>query len=167
MSRHCIAAAAGTGARAPAVAARRHAVSRAGVTHAILLMSAFPECLPIVCRRSMITSRAPSDAEQRGWERDVSVQRFVRRAPHPAAAAVTSPAVRLRQVAAGWSGQALTWTRSSWVDIAWVAFVAINLLAMRVLPAWQTVPFLAIWVSLTVIYGFRLWRMQPTILTLA
>src|SRR5262249_16223586 len=37
--------------------------------------------------------------------------------------------------------------------------------AMRLLPAWQTVPFLAIWVSLTVIYGFRLWRLQPTILT--
>jgi hypothetical protein len=29
------------------------------------------------------------------------------------------------------------------------------------------VPFLAIWVSLTVIYGFRLWRLQPTILTWA
>ena len=28
-------------------------------------------------------------------------------------------------------------------------------------------PFLAIWVSLTVIYGFRLWRLQPTILTWA
>jgi signal transduction histidine kinase len=53
------------------------------------------------------------------------------------------------------------------VDIAWVGFVAINLAAMRLLPAWQTVPFLAIWVSLTVIYGFRLWRLQPTILTLA
>src|SRR6266511_6268003 len=38
---------------------------------------------------------------------------------------------------------------------------------MRLLPAWQTVPFLAIWVSLTAIYGFRLWRLQPTILTLA
>jgi two-component system, OmpR family, sensor kinase len=97
----------------------------------------------------------------------VSVQRFVRRAPHPAAAAITSRANRLRQLASGWSGLALTWTRSSWVDIAWVAFVAINLVAMRLLPVWQTVPFLAIWVSLTVIYGFRLWRIQPTILTLA
>ena len=38
---------------------------------------------------------------------------------------------------------------------------------MRLFPAWQTVPFLAIWVSLTVIYGFRLWRLQPTILTCA
>jgi len=97
----------------------------------------------------------------------VSVQRFVRRAPHPAASAITGRAGRLRQLASGWSGQALTWTRSSWVDIAWVAFVAINLAAMRLLPAWQTVPFLAIWVSLTVIYGFRLWLIQPTILTLA
>jgi signal transduction histidine kinase len=45
-------------------------------------------------------------------------------------------------------------------------FVGLNLAAMRLFPAWQTVPFLAIWVSLTVIYGFRLWRLQPTILTL-
>jgi signal transduction histidine kinase len=52
-------------------------------------------------------------------------------------------------------------------DLAWVLFVVINLVAMRLLPAWQTVPFLAIWVSLTVIYGFRLWRIQPTILTMA
>jgi signal transduction histidine kinase len=61
----------------------------------------------------------------------------------------------------------LHWPRLSWVDIAWIGFVGLNLAAMRLLPAWQTVPFLAIWVSLTVIYGFRLWRLQPTILTLA
>jgi len=53
------------------------------------------------------------------------------------------------------------------LDIAWAAFAGLNLAAMRLFPAWQTVPFLAIWVSLTVIYGFRLWRLQPTILTLA
>ncbi len=53
------------------------------------------------------------------------------------------------------------------LDIAWVAFAGLNLAAMRLFPAWQTVPFLAIWVSLTVIYGFRLWRLQSTILTLA
>jgi len=55
--------------------------------------------------------------------------------------------------------------RLPWLDIAWAAFVGLNLAAMRLLPAWQTVPFLAIWVSLTAIYGFRLWRLQPTILT--
>jgi len=61
----------------------------------------------------------------------------------------------------------MQWPHLSWVDIAWVGFVGLNLAAMRLFPAWQTVPFLAIWVSLTVIYGFRLWRLQPTILTLA
>jgi signal transduction histidine kinase len=96
----------------------------------------------------------------------VSVQRFVRRAPARGPAPAADGAVRPRHPASGWSGHVLRWARSSWVDIVWVAFVAINLVAMRLLPAWQTVPFLAIWVSLTVIYGFRLWRMQPTILTL-
>ena len=52
-------------------------------------------------------------------------------------------------------------------DIAWALFVALNLAAMRLLSNWQTVPFLAIWISLTVVYGFRLWRLQPTILTWA
>jgi signal transduction histidine kinase len=52
------------------------------------------------------------------------------------------------------------------VDIAWAVFAGLNLAAMRLLPGWQTVPFLVIWVSLTVIYGFRLWRIQPTILTI-
>ena len=52
-------------------------------------------------------------------------------------------------------------------EFAWAVFVGLNLAAMRLLPSWQTVPFLAIWVSLTVIYGFRWWRLQPTILTLA
>jgi signal transduction histidine kinase len=53
------------------------------------------------------------------------------------------------------------------MDVAWVGFVGLNLAAMRLLPAWQTVPFFAIWVSLTAIYGFQLWRLQPTILTVA
>jgi signal transduction histidine kinase len=52
-------------------------------------------------------------------------------------------------------------------DIAWAVFVGLNLAAMRLLSNWQTVPFLAIWISLTVIYGFRLWRLQPTIVTWA
>jgi two-component system, OmpR family, sensor kinase len=62
--------------------------------------------------------------------------------------------------------RALRWARSSKWDLIWAAFVAINLALMRLVPQWGTVPFLAIWVSLTVIYGFRLWRLQPAILTL-
>jgi signal transduction histidine kinase len=59
----------------------------------------------------------------------------------------------------------LHWARASWVDIAWVIFIGLNLLAMRLLPGWQTIPFLVIWLSLTAIYGFRLWRMGSTLVT--
>ncbi|MGD0685000.1 MAG: HAMP domain-containing sensor histidine kinase [Streptosporangiaceae bacterium] len=57
--------------------------------------------------------------------------------------------------------------RAYWVDIAWVAFIGLNLLAMRLLTAWQTIPFLIIWVSLTAFYGFRLWRLGSTVLVVA
>jgi len=63
--------------------------------------------------------------------------------------------------------RALRWARSSRWDIVWAVFVVANLAVMRLDPEWGSVPFLAIWVSLTVIYGFRLWRLQPAILTLA
>src|SRR5215831_13345758 len=150
----------------PGRGSRRMPSSRAGVSHKGPFSRPFLNDCQSFADESMIALKALGRRAARMGE-DVSVQRFVRRAPHPAAAAITSRAGRLRQLASGWSGQALTWTRSSWVDIAWVAFVAINLVAMRLLPVWQTIPFLAIWVSLTAIYGFRLWRIQPTILTLA
>jgi len=66
-----------------------------------------------------------------------------------------------------WWSRAARWGRVYRLDIIWVVFVGINLAAMRLLPAWGTVPFLAIWVSLTAIYGLRLWQLQPTILTWA
>jgi signal transduction histidine kinase len=61
----------------------------------------------------------------------------------------------------------LRWARSSWVDIVWAVFVGVNLLGMREMGSWSTVPFLVIWVSLTLVYGFRMWRLQPAILTVA
>ncbi|MEA2507109.1 MAG: two-component system, OmpR family, sensor kinase [Actinomycetota bacterium] len=64
-----------------------------------------------------------------------------------------------------WSIRALRLLRRDWVDIAWVVFVGLNLIAMQLLPHWQTVPFLVIWVSLTAIYGLRLRRLGSTILT--
>ncbi len=85
--------------------------------------------------------------------------------PGPAAAGRHGWAAHAAHVA-----QAVSWLgrlRPVWPDIAWAVFAGANLMAMRLLPAWQTVPFLAIWVSLTVIYGFRLWQLQPTILTIA
>jgi signal transduction histidine kinase len=50
-------------------------------------------------------------------------------------------------------------------DLAWVAFVLLNLLAMQLIPAWQTVPFLIIWISLTAVYGWRLWRLGSALIT--
>ena len=47
--------------------------------------------------------------------------------------------------------------RFAWLDIAWVGFAFANLIAMWLLPTWETVPFHFIWVSLTVVYGFRVW----------
>jgi signal transduction histidine kinase len=60
-----------------------------------------------------------------------------------------------------------SWSWLSWWDLAWVAFVGLNLTAMQVMSTWQTVPFLVIWVSLTMIYGWRLWPLQPTLMTVA
>ena len=57
--------------------------------------------------------------------------------------------------------------RMYWLDIAWAAFVALNLIAMRLSPAWGSVPFLIIWISLTAVYGFRLWHTGSTVLTVA
>jgi two-component system, OmpR family, sensor kinase len=56
--------------------------------------------------------------------------------------------------------------RGHWIDIAWVAFAAANLVAMSIWPDWETVPFHFIWVSLTLLYGFRVWRTGATSWTL-
>jgi signal transduction histidine kinase len=50
-----------------------------------------------------------------------------------------------------------------WVDIAWAIFAAANLLGMVIFATWETVPFHFIWVSLTILYGFRVWPMKPTL----
>jgi signal transduction histidine kinase len=57
------------------------------------------------------------------------------------------------------------WMKASWVDIAWVAFILLNLLAMRLFSQWQTVPFLVIWISLAALYGFRLWHLGSALFT--
>ena len=67
--------------------------------------------------------------------------------------------------ATAWVSWARRSVKAHWVDIAWMVFIALNLLAMRLIPAWQTVPFLIIWLSLTTLYGFRLWRLGSTVLT--
>lgn len=55
---------------------------------------------------------------------------------------------------------------SGWVDGAWLAFAAANLVAMALVPRWETVPFHFIWVSLTIVYGYRVWGASKTTLVL-
>ncbi len=48
------------------------------------------------------------------------------------------------------------------VDIAWGLFSLANLVAMLMFARWETVPFHFIWISLTLLYGFRVWAARPT-----
>jgi signal transduction histidine kinase len=62
---------------------------------------------------------------------------------------------------------AIALLRRSPVEVAWAAFAAANLVAMGLWPGWETIPFHFIWISLTLVYGFRVWRSAATNLTLA
>src|SRR5438552_348208 len=61
---------------------------------------------------------------------------------------------------------ATAWLRRRAVELGWFAFAVANLLAMVRWERWETVPFHFIWVSLTLVYGFRVWRSAATALTL-
>ena len=52
--------------------------------------------------------------------------------------------------------------RRNKVEFAWGAFALANLVAMFAWPNWETIPFHFIWVSLTLVYGFRIWQPGPT-----
>jgi signal transduction histidine kinase len=44
------------------------------------------------------------------------------------------------------------------LEVLWGAFVLANAVAIVVIPAWETVPFHLIWISLALVCGHRLWR---------
>jgi len=52
------------------------------------------------------------------------------------------------------------------LELAWGAFALANLVVMGLWPGWETIPFHFIWISLTLLYGFRVWRPAATYLTL-
>jgi signal transduction histidine kinase len=49
------------------------------------------------------------------------------------------------------------------LDAAWAAFSVINLAAILAFPGWETIPFHLIWISVTVVYGFRTWAPAATL----
>ena len=57
--------------------------------------------------------------------------------------------------------------RRNWPEAAWGAFAIANFLAMSFWPSWETIPFHFVWISLTLLYGFRVWPVATTYLTLS
>lgn len=52
--------------------------------------------------------------------------------------------------------------RRHWVEIVWVGFAALNVLVIVSLAEFETIPFHLIWVSLTIVYGYRVWSGRAT-----
>lgn len=52
--------------------------------------------------------------------------------------------------------------RRRWVEIAWATFAAANVAVIVMLRDWETIPFHFVWVSLALVYGFRVWRLRTT-----
>jgi signal transduction histidine kinase len=66
------------------------------------------------------------------------------------------------RLATGWLVR-LRWPyRPELLDIAWGVFSAVNLVAILVFSDWETIPFHFIWISFTLLYGFRTWSGRPT-----
>ena len=56
--------------------------------------------------------------------------------------------------------------RNHWVEITWAVFAGLCVAVVLTLSRWETVPFHLIWVSLTLLYGFRVWRSSTTAVVL-
>jgi len=56
--------------------------------------------------------------------------------------------------------------RRRWVEVAWATFAAVNVAVILTLSDWETIPFHLVWVSLTLVYGFRVWRLRTTMILL-
>jgi signal transduction histidine kinase len=60
----------------------------------------------------------------------------------------------------------IDWLRRHSLEVAWAAFALANLAAMVAWPSWETIPFHFVWISLTLLYGFRVWGPNATVLVL-
>jgi signal transduction histidine kinase len=52
--------------------------------------------------------------------------------------------------------------RPGTLDAVWAVFSLLNLIAIFWFENWETIPFHFIWISLTLLYGFRTWPLGPT-----
>jgi signal transduction histidine kinase len=63
--------------------------------------------------------------------------------------------------------RAIAFLRRNWPEITWGMFAVANFVAMSVWPSWETIPFHFVWISLTLLYGFRVWGIATTYFVLA
>jgi signal transduction histidine kinase len=79
--------------------------------------------------------------------------------------AISSPASDRRHLTTlGSYLTSLSWPfRPGLLAAAWAVFSVLNLGAILLLPNWETVPFHFIWISFTLLYGFRAWAAKPTL----
>jgi signal transduction histidine kinase len=59
-----------------------------------------------------------------------------------------------------------SWIRSHKLEAAWAAFAVANFAVLFALLNYETVPFHFVWVSLTLLYGARVWGLNITLLVL-
>jgi signal transduction histidine kinase len=86
----------------------------------------------------------------------------------PAGLAFTRGASRRATARAARAGGKFSWPwRVAWIDVVWALFSVVNLVAILVFSSWETIPFHFIWISLTLLYGFRVWATRPTLWVLA
>jgi signal transduction histidine kinase len=52
--------------------------------------------------------------------------------------------------------------RRHWIELLWGLFALANLVVVVFLADWETIPFHFVWVSLTILYGYRVWSSQTT-----
>ncbi|HEY3211318.1 MAG TPA: HAMP domain-containing sensor histidine kinase [Actinomycetota bacterium] len=57
--------------------------------------------------------------------------------------------------------------RKHWLEVGWAVFAAANVAVILVLTRWETTPFHFVWVSLTIVYGLRVWSTRTTIAVLS
>ncbi len=53
--------------------------------------------------------------------------------------------------------RAIGWLRRNPLEAGWAVFAAGNWAAMIAWPSWETIPFHFVWISLTLVYGVRVW----------
>jgi signal transduction histidine kinase len=57
--------------------------------------------------------------------------------------------------------------RRHWLEAGWALFSAANVAVIFFLSDWETIPFHLVWVSLTILYGLRVWSVRATVSVLS